>query len=731
MSNMYYRRCMKLCLNMIVKNEAANLPRLLESVADHVTCYAILDTGSTDGSPDLIRTFFEERDIPGAVYTGEFGDYSQARNDALELARATPLDFDALLLVDADMELVVSDVEQFRALAPATYKIAQQGSRDDYANIRIVPLTSRAKYRKRTHEYLHVPHGSPVIDREIAWLIDHESGANRGEGNRDKLDRDLRLLTLDWRDAPDFRTAFYLAETHWGAWDPERAISWYERARQLGGSVEEMWYASYKRGRCLLADVEDESDPTGKKRRPREDDECAEGVAALLEAHQERPTRAEPLLHLARHYRLRSKNDLACLIAEVGKRIPYPTEDRLFIEHEAYSGHGFDGEIGISGWYAKLPQRRDAARVATLHLSACASARGAVRRTARSNSRHYARPLFTQAEASHLRVDLPDDMVAFNPSVATAPDGKLAAVVRTANYPLHKDAKGACRWERYTVDDPVRTENYFVKLDPQDLTPRNERKLRIEGPAALPSRVRGYEDMRPFAWRGRWWATATVLDRGDGMAKMVLLDLEGDTEVLLDYGHDGRHEKNWMPLVVPARLKDWTSREMTGDELYLVYTLDPTVVLHVNAATLEVREISRSTPSVNLTELRGGSQIVRHRATKTGVATDDRWLCVGHEIVRHASEPMHGRYYLHRLVELEGDPAEGLTVSRVSWPFTLLKLGVEFCAGLCHAPGLPGQARDGSGYLVSFGAAGDEQARLATLPYARVEELLEEGSTEP
>ena len=203
------------------------------------------------------------------------------------------------------------------------------------------------------------------------------------------------------------------------------------------------------------------------------------------------------------------------------------------------------------------------------------------------------------------------------------------------------------------------------------------------------------------------------------MAKMVLLDLEGDTEVLLDYGHDGRHEKNWMPLVVPARLGD-----KTDDELYLVYSLDSTVVLHVDATTLETHEIGRSTPSANLTELRGGSQVVRHRHGESGTGQDDRWLCVGHEIVRHKSEPMHGRYYLHRLVELEGNPAEGLTVSRVSWPFTLLNLGVEFCAGLCRAP-------DGSGYLVSFGAAGDEQARLATLPYGRVEELLEEGKLEP
>ena len=257
------------------------------------------------------------------------------------------------------------------------------------------------------------------------------------------------------------------------------------------------------------------------------------------------------------------------------------------------------------------------------------------------------------------------------------------------------------------------------------------------------ARVRGYEDCRLFWWRGRWWATATVLDRGDGLARMVLLDLEGDREALLvnhDHpaGQRDRHEKNWMPLVVPGlSARSSTTGEATEDELYLVYSLDPTIVLHVDGATLETGEVARCRPDANLTELRGGSQVIRRRDIEAGARLPpDRWLCIVHETVHHTSEPMHGRYYLHRLVELEGDPAcggtsQGLTVSRVSWPFTLLALGVEFCAGLCHAPGLPGQGPGGSGYLVSFGAAGDEQARLATLSYERVEALLEEGEREP
>jgi len=58
-----------LCLNMIVKNETANLDRCLRAVADHITCWVIGDTESTDGTQDFIKSFFAERGIPGELHS--------------------------------------------------------------------------------------------------------------------------------------------------------------------------------------------------------------------------------------------------------------------------------------------------------------------------------------------------------------------------------------------------------------------------------------------------------------------------------------------------------------------------------------------------------------------------------------------------------------------------------------------------------------------------------------
>jgi glycosyltransferase involved in cell wall biosynthesis len=83
-----------LCLNMIVKNEMANLERCLGAVAPHIACWVIGDTGSTDGTQEFIRSFFAARNIPGELHSFPFVNFAQARNEALDRARASKLRFD-------------------------------------------------------------------------------------------------------------------------------------------------------------------------------------------------------------------------------------------------------------------------------------------------------------------------------------------------------------------------------------------------------------------------------------------------------------------------------------------------------------------------------------------------------------------------------------------------------------------------------------------------------------
>lgn len=87
---------MNLSLCMIVKNEETSLPKCLSSVKDVVDEMVVLDTGSTDRTPEIARNFGAK------VYDFEWcNDFSAARNQSLKYVRG-----DWILVLDADEVLV-------------------------------------------------------------------------------------------------------------------------------------------------------------------------------------------------------------------------------------------------------------------------------------------------------------------------------------------------------------------------------------------------------------------------------------------------------------------------------------------------------------------------------------------------------------------------------------------------------------------------------------------------
>jgi glycosyltransferase involved in cell wall biosynthesis len=58
-------KTVKIVLNAMVKNEAAVIERMLESAYKYIDYWVIQDNGSTDGTQDIIKNFFESKNIPG------------------------------------------------------------------------------------------------------------------------------------------------------------------------------------------------------------------------------------------------------------------------------------------------------------------------------------------------------------------------------------------------------------------------------------------------------------------------------------------------------------------------------------------------------------------------------------------------------------------------------------------------------------------------------------------
>ena len=58
----------KLCLNTMVSNESHVILRMLNSCYKYIDYWIIQDNGSTDGTQDIIRNFFAEKNIQGFLY---------------------------------------------------------------------------------------------------------------------------------------------------------------------------------------------------------------------------------------------------------------------------------------------------------------------------------------------------------------------------------------------------------------------------------------------------------------------------------------------------------------------------------------------------------------------------------------------------------------------------------------------------------------------------------------
>jgi glycosyltransferase involved in cell wall biosynthesis len=320
-----------ICLNMIVKNEVANLERCLHSVADHISCWVIGDTGSTDGTQELIEQFFAARSIPGELHSFPFENFAQARNEALNRARASALPFDYILLTDADMELTVQNPAFSQDLTAAAYKVLQR-SGVTYWNIRLLRRDVPARYIGVTHEYLEV---SEPGNLEGISFIDHATGSNRV----DKYQRDIRLLTDAIATERDpgliARYTFYLANTQRDSGDKEAALKTFLERARLGHWYQEV-FISLLNAAQLKEALEYTSDDV---------------ISAYMEAAAACPTRAEALHGAARFCRIKGIYERGYEFAKQGLAIPCPNE-ALFAQDWIYE-YGLLDELAINSYWTE------------------------------------------------------------------------------------------------------------------------------------------------------------------------------------------------------------------------------------------------------------------------------------------------------------------------------------------------------------------------------------------
>lgn len=322
----------QLCLSMIVRNESAVIARCLDAVRPLIGAWAVVDTGSHDGTQALVRERLA--DLPGELIERPWVDFATNRNQALDLARRHG---DYALVVDAD-DVVEIDANTAwpQRLDAAGYYVRQRlaAGEFEYLSAKLLRHDIGWRWRGVLHEYPAAEPSPPLQTLDGVRVCSLPDGARSQRPVAEKYADDARVLEAALRDEPDnARYVFYFAQSLRDAGELARAIEAYRRRAAMGGWDEEAWYALYQVAQ--LAERLNLGD--------------AAVIDAYLAAHDARPQRAEPLCDLARYLRLRGRYASAYVHARAAAQLPIPP-DLLFLDLSAYRWRARD-EQAVAAWY--------------------------------------------------------------------------------------------------------------------------------------------------------------------------------------------------------------------------------------------------------------------------------------------------------------------------------------------------------------------------------------------
>ena len=348
-------------LCMIVKDEEHIIHECLDSMAPYIDRYDITDTGSTDRTKEIIREWGEKNNIPGTVYDSPWQGFGKSRTQSLRNADKGGADYS--WVIDAD-DMIKGEFKyppQFGEHWAYTLKI-HRGDFEWWRN-QIFKNNVGWEYVGVIHEYANCPElqekGGQVARLMGDYAIDARTMGSRTkafetdvppekevpgqETWRKKYLADAELL-LDCITNPEnenyepdnHRYYFYLAQSYFDGGDFENAKKWYEKRAELGGWDEEVWYSVLRCAMCMTN--------LGTRWQDTQD--------VFLQAYNLRPTRIEPLYHLARIHRLNGNPILGHMFAKMGCTIALPPHDVLFVAKDTYEWQIFD-ELASTSWYAQ------------------------------------------------------------------------------------------------------------------------------------------------------------------------------------------------------------------------------------------------------------------------------------------------------------------------------------------------------------------------------------------
>lgn len=283
----------------------------------------IADTGSTDGTQDLIKEIMA--DVPGQMVESPWLNFGHNRTKALEAARGMAdyvmmIDADETFEVEGDFRVELDGKDSY--LGPLIYVPS------GFEMLKPMFLRDACNWR-----YEGVVHNYPKADQtttqgvvKACRMVAHNDGASWRSDTRAKYLRNADKLKKALAEDPtNARYQFYLGESYRDAGEPAKAIEAYRKRAEMGGWAEEVFWSLYQ-----IAQSEGTTE-------------------AYMAAHEARPTRPEPLFALGEMHRARKQYASALIYYETAAKLQ-ESDDILFSDPNILAWKVPDG-LSLAQYY--------------------------------------------------------------------------------------------------------------------------------------------------------------------------------------------------------------------------------------------------------------------------------------------------------------------------------------------------------------------------------------------
>ena len=335
----------KICLWTHVQNEASIIEKMLESAVDYIDYWVLVDNGSTDGTQEIIKKFFEKHEVNGKLYQSKIGwkGHGINRQHSWEFLENTDHGCDYILRIDADEGILVDkDFDWSIIPSQEAWSIIYQSGNH------CVPRMWMWKWGLPwywaddvAHETIHLEGGKlPYQPKNMPLGFKHTSlgGGNSYENPIKYVEDILKLenqLHQRFRDGSDLNEEryhlFYLCKSfnYTGyrldnkdiyKYFPygknqlknflERGIFYYDQFLSTFSDSGENWYLHYLKAELLERLSRDE-----------------EAISHYKESHALRPSRGEPLSRLFWIYYNKKQYDSALEFSFKLKELKCPLEN--------------------------------------------------------------------------------------------------------------------------------------------------------------------------------------------------------------------------------------------------------------------------------------------------------------------------------------------------------------------------------------------------------------------